>query len=183
MWKFIVSASNKSNWYSHSGKEICFVGRSNVGKSSLINALAKAKIAKTSNTPGRTQLINYFQDDFHNIITDLPGYGYAKMSKINKQKMLNMIEEYFRDSEKLATIFLLFDANIGPTSYDDEMLDYFLELGRKVILVGTKIDKCNQSSLSKTLKALKKYNCEAILVSSTKKRNLDKLYKIILDQF
>lgn len=86
MWKFIKSSTSQENWLDVSNHEIVFWGRSNVGKSSLINALAKTKLAKTSSTPGRTRLINYFETTNHQIVVDLPGYGYASMSKkINKK--------------------------------------------------------------------------------------------------
>ena len=95
MWKFIKSSSDKSNWLIHDNKEICFIGRSNVGKSSLINALARnSKLAKVSKMPGRTQLINYFQNENDLIIVDLPGYGYANISYSIQEKMFNMIDEY-----------------------------------------------------------------------------------------
>ncbi|UVD81749.1 ribosome biogenesis GTP-binding protein YihA/YsxC [Mycoplasma iguanae] len=183
MWKFIISASKKSNWYQHSNKEICFIGRSNVGKSSLLNALAKTKIAKTSNTPGRTQLINYFSDDLENIYVDLPGYGYARLSKVAQEKMFAMIEEYLKHSSNLSTVFLLFDANIGLTSDDQLMIAFLESIGRKTILVGTKIDKANQAILHKTKKQLEALKYQSILVSSAKKTNLEKLQSIILEQF
>ncbi|MGY6171758.1 ribosome biogenesis GTP-binding protein YihA/YsxC [Candidatus Mycoplasma pogonae] len=183
MWKFIKSAQDKNSWYQHEGKEICFIGRSNVGKSSLINALANTKIAKTSNTPGRTQLINYFSDDYHNIVVDLPGYGYAKMSKSQKQKMLDMIEQYFIESTNLATVFLLFDSVIGPTEFDFEMYYYLQALNRKVILVGTKVDKAKQSQLYKAKKALENLAAPIYWVSANKKTKIAELRDAILSQF
>ncbi|MGZ9414501.1 ribosome biogenesis GTP-binding protein YihA/YsxC [Mycoplasma sp. 5370] len=180
MWKFIVSSSKKENWYFHKGKEICFIGRSNVGKSSLINALANTKIAKTSNTPGRTQLINFFENNNQKIIVDLPGYGYAKMSKFLSEKMFNMIEEYFTFRENLDTTFLLFDSRIGLTDNDKSMLEFLESLNKKIILVATKIDKLNQSQIykvKKEIELLNKYEC--FFVSSTKKKNLNLLIEKI----
>lgn len=182
-WKFIKSASDKNSWHLHDKKEICFIGRSNVGKSTLINALAKNKIAKTSKTPGRTRLINYFADQSENIIVDLPGYGYAKMSKSEHEKMIFMVEEYLMNSPYLVTIFLLFDARIGLTSLDEEMYIFFKSINKRIFLVGTKSEKNTQSENAQLQKKLKNYDAEIILVSSLKMKNIDKLSKIITEQF
>ncbi|UWD33982.1 ribosome biogenesis GTP-binding protein YihA/YsxC [Mesomycoplasma molare] len=184
MWKFLISSSNKANWLKHDNKEICFIGRSNVGKSSLINALANNKIAKTSNTPGRTQLINFFQNQNTNIIVDLPGYGYAKMSKSLSAKMFDMIEEYFSLRENLLTTFLLFDSRIGLTEKDYQMLEFLESINRNVILVATKIDKLNQSQIykvKKEIEILNKYEC--FFVSSAKKKNINILNQKINELF
>lgn len=183
MWKFVISASNKENWYQENKQEVCFIGRSNVGKSSLINALANQKIARTSNTPGRTQLINYFVNEKNHFIVDLPGYGYAKMSKTNNQKMLNMLEQYFLERKQLITVFLLFDSKVGLTSLDQDMIQYLDSINRKVILVGTKLDKTNQSERSKIEKEVLKFNKQVIFTSSSKTKNIQKLLLLINEQF
>ncbi|WP_033161155.1 ribosome biogenesis GTP-binding protein YihA/YsxC [[Mycoplasma] collis] len=184
MWKFIISSSNKSNWYNHSNYEICFIGRSNVGKSSLLNALANQNIAKISSVPGKTKLINFFENNDKNIIVDLPGYGYAKMSKKDNEIMLQMLYDYFKDRSQLKTVFLLFDTRIGLQNIDLNTLKFLSELNRKVILVGTKIDKLNQSQLAKIktlLEKEKKY--QYIFVSSKNKKNIQILNEIINNEF
>ncbi|WP_261368948.1 ribosome biogenesis GTP-binding protein YihA/YsxC [Mycoplasma struthionis] len=145
MWKYIKSASDKKSWYEHSEKELIFWGRSNVGKSSLINALANQKIAKTSSTPGRTRLVNYFLTNNQKIIIDLPGYGYATMSKTDQQKVANIIDDYFTNSENQKTVCLLIDAKIGFSPIDLEMIDYLRSLNIHFDIIITKIDKANQS--------------------------------------
>ncbi len=152
MWKFIKSSSNKSNWLIHDNKEICFIGRSNVGKSSLINALAKnSKLAKVSKMPGRTQLINYFQNENGLIIVDLPGYGYANISFSIQEKMFNMIDEYFKIN-KPSYVFCLIDSRHGVTKKDKEIIDYLINLGHNLIFILTKVDKAKQKEITKSLK-------------------------------
>ncbi|MGL4251958.1 MAG: ribosome biogenesis GTP-binding protein YihA/YsxC [Metamycoplasmataceae bacterium] len=183
MWNFIKSSSSKENWLEHDFKEVCFIGRSNVGKSSLINALSNNnKLAKTSKTPGRTQLINYFNTEKGIVVVDLPGYGFAKMSKINKEKMHIMLDEYFNESQKLSHIFLLFDARHGLLEEDMLFLNYLSNKNHKIILVGTKIDQTTQSQRHKI-----KQNSiiasfdgkEIFLCSSQKNKNIDKLREYI----
>ena len=152
MWKFIKSSSDKSNWLIHDNEEICFIGRSNVGKSSLINALARnSKLAKVSKMPGRTQLINYFQNENDLIIVDLPGYGYANISYSIQEKMFNMIDEYFRIN-KPSNVFFLIDSRHGITPKDAEIIGYLLNLNHNLIFILTKVDKAKQKEIAKTLK-------------------------------
>lgn len=152
MWKFIKSSSDKSNWLIHNKKEICFIGRSNVGKSSLINALARQnKLAKTSKTPGRTQLINYFENENGKIIVDLPGYGFAQISLSAQKKMFKMIDEYFNEA-KPNIVFVLIDARRGIMKQDQEIIDYLVSLKHNIILIITKTDKATQKEISQILK-------------------------------
>ena len=152
MWKFIKSSSDKSNWLIHDNKEICFIGRSNVGKSSLINALARnSKLAKVSKMPGRTQLINYFQNENDLIIVDLPGYGYANISYSIQEKTFNMIDEYFRIN-KPSNVFFLIDSRHGITSKDVEIIEYLLSLNHNLTFILTKVNKAKQKEIAKTLK-------------------------------
>ena len=183
MWKFLISSSQKSNWPSLSKKEICFIGRSNVGKSSLINALMKRnKLARVSNTPGRTQLINFFSDGKH-VIVDLPGYGYAKISQKQKIIISKMINQYFFERKELIYTFILIDSKVGPTKYDLEMLE-FLEFNNKLFtIVLTKSDKINQSQKAETTKKIEKLQKKFIFTSSTKNHNIDQLKKLFLDAF
>lgn len=151
MWKFIKSSSEKGNWLNHQQTEICFIGRSNVGKSTLINLIGNQKIAKVSKTPGRTQLINYFQTDKNIIAVDLPGYGYAKISKNIQEKMFAMIDEYFK-LNRPKKVFILIDAKIGIQPKDSEIISYLSSLDHNISLILTKCDKANQSEINKTLK-------------------------------
>ncbi len=145
MWKYLKSASDHNSWLEHNETEIVFWGRSNVGKSSLINGLAKQKIAKTSSTPGRTRLINYFETDNKKIIVDLPGYGYASMSKKEQDKVAGIIDFYFRNDINPKTVCILIDAKIGFMPIDLEMIEYLKNLEIKFDIIITKIDKANQS--------------------------------------
>ncbi|WP_427867364.1 ribosome biogenesis GTP-binding protein YihA/YsxC [Mycoplasmopsis arginini] len=177
MWKFIKSSTSQENWLDVSNHEIVFWGRSNVGKSSLINALAKTKLAKTSSTPGRTRLINYFETTNHQIVVDLPGYGYASMSKKDQQKVNGIIDHYFRNSEISKTVCFLIDAKVGFTPIDLEMIDYINFLGISFDIIITKIDKANQSQKHrvKTQALTFKKEINIFLVSSEKNLGLEDL--------
>lgn len=183
MWKFLISSSNKENWPNQHAKEVCFIGRSNVGKSSLINAITNNQyLARVSNTPGRTQLLNFFQED-NKMLVDLPGYGYAKMP-INKQKeMIVMIEEYFQQRTQLVKVFVLIDAKVGPTPDDKLMFDYLASIHLPVTVIITKADKANQSQVHATKKAMAELCDDFIVTSSHKGTNLAHLRKVIDAQF
>ncbi len=164
-------------------KEVCFIGRSNVGKSSLINALTNQKaLARTSNTPGRTQLINFFQED-NKMIVDLPGYGYAKMPPKVKAEMLEMIQNYFETRKELIHTFVLVDSKVGPTKDDLQIIDYLIGIDREFSVVLTKADKGTQSELSKTLKRMVELEIDALLVSSKKGKNINNLRHKIINIF
>ena len=182
MWKFVKSATDETNWLKGHAKEVCFIGRSNVGKSSLINALAKQKIAKTSNTPGRTQLINFFEEK-GNIYVDLPGYGWARMSKTKQHDMFSMIENYVQNKHELIKVFLLVDSKVGPTKDDEIMIDFLKQADMPFMIVMTKCDKPNQSELHKSTKKVLELHHDYIQVSSFKRKNIIKLGKIIESTF
>lgn len=184
MYKFIKSSSNKTNWLNDTKKEVCFIGRSNVGKSSLINALTgQKKLAVTSNTPGRTQLINFFQDENGRTLVDLPGYGYAKVPKQLRLKLVYMIEEYFAEREEVVKVFLLVDSKVGPTEEDMIMLESLNHLEKDVMVVLTKVDKVNQSELHATKKKMEKFFVDFLEVSSHKNKNIKNLRKIVESYF
>jgi GTP-binding protein len=137
--------------------EVAFVGRSNVGKSSLINALAnRRQLAKVSNTPGRTQLLNMFVLPSGGAVLDLPGYGYAKVPGREKSGWQRMIEDYLLEREELALVFVLVDGEIGPTKLDVQMLDWLRASGVPHTVVATKLDKVKPSKLATRKKELAK---------------------------
>lgn len=130
--------------------EIAFIGRSNVGKSSLINNLCNKKIAETSSTPGKTQLINYFNINDSLYFVDLPGYGYAKTSKIKKKNWPILIEPYLQNSEKLKIIIFLLDIRRVPNEHDKMLNQWIKSLNDvKAIYVLTKIDKVSKNQAKK----------------------------------
>ncbi|TPR54269.1 ribosome biogenesis GTP-binding protein YihA/YsxC [Metamycoplasma neophronis] len=174
MWEYVKSASDHRSWLEHGQEEIVFWGRSNVGKSSLINALAKQKIAKTSSTPGRTRLINYFKTDTGKIIVDLPGYGYAAMSKKSQDKVAGIIDYYFRNDTNPKTVCILIDAKVGFMPIDLEMIEYIQELGIKFDIIITKIDKANQSQKHKVKQQALTFtnDINIFMISSEKKIGL-----------
>ena len=183
MWNFIKSSSSQENWLEHNFQEVCFIGRSNVGKSSLINALSNNnKLAKTSKTPGRTQLINYFDTSKGVMVVDLPGYGFAKMSKSQKEKMHIMLDEYFSNSIKLSHVFLLFDTRHGMLEEDVFFFNYLSQKNFKIILIGTKIDRTTQSERHKMKQnpIIASFDSTNLfLCSSQKNKNIDKLREFV----
>ena len=156
--------------------ECCFVGRSNVGKSSIINAVTKSKkLAKTSKTPGRTQNINSFLiSDKINII-DLPGYGYAKVSKAKREELYNLIETYLINRENLKQVFVLIDCKVGIKDSDIDILDIISENNKQFSIILTKADKCAINFVNKQkeslISLLKNYKShfKTILSSSSSK--------------
>ena len=132
--------------------EYAFIGRSNVGKSSLINSLVQKKnLAKTSQTPGKTQLINHFQIDKKWYLVDLPGYGYAKVSKTDREKFEKMIHEYLENRENLLYTFVLVDIRHEPQKLDMEFMNNLGEQGIPFCIVFTKADKLSQTAVNKSL--------------------------------
>ena len=123
--------------------ECCFIGRSNVGKSSIINSLTKSKkLAKTSKTPGRTQNINLFQVNKKVNIVDLPGYGYAKISKVKRNELILLIESYISNRNNLEQVFVLIDCKVGLKDKDIDIFDRISGSNKKFSIILTKIDKC-----------------------------------------
>lgn len=136
--------------------EFAFAGKSNVGKSSLINALMNRKsLARTSAQPGKTQTINYYHINDAFYYVDLPGYGYAKVSVEVKAKWGKMIEDYLHQSKMLKTVFLLIDIRHEPSANDRTMYDWILHQGYQPIIIATKLDKINRSQIQKHLKMLR----------------------------
>ena len=136
--------------------EYAFIGRSNVGKSSLINMLVeRKKLAKTSSTPGKTRLINHFKINDRWFLCDLPGYGYAKVSKKERESFAKMIEKYATQRSNLVCFFVLIDARIPPQQIDLDFIEWLGDSQLPFVIVLTKVDKINQKVKSKNLDLLK----------------------------
>lgn len=136
--------------------ELAFAGKSNVGKSSLINGLMNRKsLARTSQQPGKTQTINYYNINNELYFVDLPGYGYAKVSEAEKAKWGKMIEKYLHTSKMLRVVFLLIDIRHDPSRNDKQMYDWILNQGFEPVIIATKLDKINRSQVQKQIKAIK----------------------------
>lgn len=140
----------------HEEVEIAFAGKSNVGKSSLINGLLNRKaLARTSSQPGKTQTINFYRINNMFYFVDLPGYGYAKVSVKEREKWGKMIEKYLHSSPTLTVVFLLIDIRHEPSENDKIMYDWILHNGFVPVIIATKLDKIKRSQLSKNLKIIR----------------------------
>ena len=136
--------------------EIAFAGKSNVGKSSLINALMNRKsLARTSSQPGKTQTINFYNINDAMYLVDLPGYGYAKVAESEKQKWGRMSENYLHTSKQLKAVFLLIDIRHTPGTNDKTMYDWIVYQGYQPIIIATKLDKLKRSQVQKALKEVR----------------------------
>jgi GTP-binding protein len=160
--KFLTSAVDPATFPAPSVPEIAFAGRSNVGKSSLLNALAGGKLAHVSSTPGRTRTINFFGINFdlrkpdpELLLVDLPGYGYAKISKSISAEWPTFIEPYLRDRESLALAVCLVDSSIPPQPSDHQLITWLRQHQRPFLVVGTKTDKLSRNKLNQALTGLK----------------------------
>lgn len=136
--------------------EVAFAGKSNVGKSSLINALMNRKAyARISATPGKTQTINFYNINEELYLVDLPGYGYAKVSEAEKERWGKMIEQYLHQSLRLQAVFLLIDIRHAPSANDKMMYDWIVAQGYEPIIIATKLDKIKRSQVQKQLKLVR----------------------------
>ena len=152
---FVTSALNASQWPDTDLPEIVVVGRSNVGKSSFINALCnRKKLAYVGNTPGKTRMINFFNIDDKWMLVDVPGYGYAKMSKSLLIQMGNMMEEYFSSRHQLKAVISLVDARHEAKRDDIDMISSLKEKNIPIIVVATKVDKIPKTKRIKSLKTI-----------------------------
>lgn len=165
--------------------EIAFAGKSNVGKSSLINALMNRKsLARTSGQPGKTQTINFYNINQALYFVDLPGYGYAKVSREEKEKWGKMVEKYLHQSKVLRAVFLLIDIRHDPSANDKLMYDWICANGFHPIVIATKADKINRSQLQKQVKAVRQglgvdKDTVVIPFSAQTKQGRDEIYEII----
>lgn len=165
--------------------EIAFAGKSNVGKSSLINALMQRKsLARTSSQPGKTQTINYYNVNKEIYFVDLPGYGYAKVSKSEKEKWGKMIEKYLHTSPQLKRVYLLIDIRHEPSANDKLMYEWICSNGFEPVIIATKLDKINRSQKDKQIKILRtglglKKETVVIPFSAETKQGRDEIYENI----
>jgi GTP-binding protein len=154
--EFISSSPNVDMCPKDSIPEYAFIGRSNVGKSSLINMLVeRKKLAKTSSTPGKTRLINHFKINDQWFLADLPGYGYAKVSKKERDSFAKMIEQYATHRANLVCFFVLVDARHKPQQLDLDFIEWLGDSNLPFVIVLTKVDKVSQKEKSANLKLLK----------------------------
>ena len=150
-------AGFREQWPREDLPELAFVGRSNVGKSSFINSfLGRKKLAKTSSVPGKTRTINFYRINDKFRLVDLPGYGYAKVSKKEKAKWDKLITEYLHQREALREVFLLVDIRHEPTALDKQMYDWIRETGFTGFVIATKFDKIKKSQTQKHIKDIMK---------------------------
>ena len=184
---FIKSASKKAEFIEDELPQIALVGRSNVGKSSLINMLTNnSKMAKTSSTPGRTRLVNYFNVNNQFYLVDLPGYGYAKASKSTTSAWDSVMNDYFVENPKLKVVMLLLDSRIMPTELDKQMLDYLAENEIPAIVVLTKSDKISRSELNNTINKISKeirFNKDLIIPTSADKKLGAEKVAVLLENY
>lgn len=165
--------------------EIAFAGKSNVGKSSLINALMNRKsLARTSAQPGKTQTINFYNINELMYLVDLPGYGYAKVSQSEKEKWGKLIERYLQNSKDLNAVFLLVDIRHEPSANDKQMYDWITYNGYKPIIIATKLDKLKRSQIPKQVKLVKQglgLGSDSILIpfSSVTKQGRDEIWELM----
>ena len=165
--------------------EIAFAGKSNVGKSSLINVLMNRKsLARTSAQPGKTQTINFYNINDELYFTDLPGYGYARVSRETKEKWGRMIERYLRSSKQLRAVFLLIDIRHEPSQNDVEMYRWIADNGYEPIVIATKLDKINRSQTAKNLKVIRdklkvREGIKIIPFSAQTKQGREEIYETI----
>ncbi|MBZ5598722.1 MAG: ribosome biogenesis GTP-binding protein YihA/YsxC [Acidobacteriia bacterium] len=158
--RFMMSASDASHFPAPALPEVAFLGRSNVGKSSVINSLLGSKVAKTSSTPGRTRSINFFEVRWPGkpqpelIFTDLPGYGYARVSREVLQQWPSFIDPYLKGRSCLALCLALVDVNVPPQESDQQLLEFLSASGRPFVIVATKSDRLSGNQLRNSLQAL-----------------------------
>ena len=175
--RFMAAATDAAHFPVPSLPEVAFLGRSNVGKSSVINTLVETKLARTSSTPGRTRSINFFEVRWPGkprpevIFADLPGYGYAKLSREISQEWPKFIEPYLNDRPTLALCLALVDVNVPPQASDSQLLDFLNASGRDFLVIATKSDRLSNNQLRNALKNLTEaYPTATVIPFSAKTR-------------
>ncbi|MBT6699676.1 MAG: YihA family ribosome biogenesis GTP-binding protein [Flavobacteriales bacterium] len=185
--EFVISNTDYKLCPKETHPEYAFIGRSNVGKSSLINALVNRKnLAKTSGKPGKTQLINHFKINDSWFLVDLPGYGYASTSKTNREMFKEMINKYLLNRKNLICLFVLLDIRHNPQSIDLEFMEKMGQEKIPFVMVFTKSDKISQTQISKNIKLYKtemlkqwEYLSEIFITSSENKNGISEILKFI----
>lgn len=178
--RFLKSAVDPRDYPLHKKKEVAFMGRSNAGKSSLINNLASQKIAKVSQTPGKTRLLNFFEFVSY-VLVDMPGYGYASRSGSEMAEWQPMIESYLADQDCLAGLVLVMDVRRKWTKEETMLVRFCYNYGRPVALALTKTDKCKKNEIDKLLIQQKKDSRinNIFLISNTDKKGYEDLEEFI----
>jgi GTP-binding protein len=187
MARFMAAATDAAHFPAPSLPEVAFLGRSNVGKSSVINTLVDTKLARTSSTPGRTRSINFFEVRWPGkprpevIFADLPGYGYAKLSREISQEWPKFIEPYLNERSTLALCLALVDVNVPPQESDRQLLDFLNVSGREFLLIATKSDRLSNNQLHNALQRLTEaYPTATVIPFSAKTRaGRDEVWKKI----
>jgi GTP-binding protein len=185
--RFLTSAASPAQFSIETAPEIAFLGRSNVGKSSLLNSLTGTKLARVSNTPGRTQTINFFAVDLGKlkpepdlIFADLPGYGYARAPLAIVGEWPKFIEPYLAEREVLKLCICLVDSNIPPQKSDAQLIDWLEKNGRTFLVVATKTDRISGNELAKSLKTLtKEFGVKPLPYSAKTGKGRDELWRAI----
>ncbi|MFU2418369.1 ribosome biogenesis GTP-binding protein YihA/YsxC [Peptacetobacter sp. AB800] len=184
-----MSAVHRHQYPTDGIPEIALAGRSNVGKSSLTNALLNRRnFARTSSTPGKTRTINFYLINKEFFFVDLPGYGYAKVAKSEKDKWGQVMERYLQERDELCAIFLLVDIRHEPTADDKMMYDWIKYYGYDCVVVATKADKISRGQYLKHLSVIRKKlqlekDEKIIPVSSSKKTGIEELWSEIVEQY
>ncbi len=186
--EFMISAVSAEQYPRTSLPEFAFVGRSNVGKSSLINSLLnRKKLVKISGTPGKTQMINFFDVNHELVFADLPGYGFAKVPKSVQKKWQDLVEQYLLKRDNLRTVVLILDIRRKPTDLDLHMQEWLEQYQVDTILVATKTDKLSQAEQSKQLKQIRAAflegaDKELVAYSSKNQKGRKELWKLLLQR-
>ena len=187
--EIVVSAIRKEQYPAEGLPEIALVGRSNVGKSSATNALLNRRnFARTSQTPGKTRTINFYKINNEFYFVDLPGYGYAKVSKSEKDKWGVIMERYLQDREELCAIFLLVDIRHEPTNDDVMMYEWIKHFGYNCVVIATKADKISRGQYQKHISIIRKKlqlekDEKVIPLSSSKKTGVEDVWNEIIAQY
>ncbi len=179
--RFVTSAFEPGGYPRWERVEVALAGRSNVGKSSMLNALAGARnLARTSRTPGRTRALNFFAVGARLAIVDLPGYGYARMPRSEAARVAAIMNQYLDCAERLSALVLLIDARRGPEREEFELAARMRERGARVIAVATKCDKLRRSQRAEALARFKPIGVEPVLCSSLDGEGIDELRRRIV---
>ena len=187
--EMVVSAVNRNQYPTEGLPEIALVGRSNVGKSSTINTLLNRRnFARTSQTPGKTRTINFFLINNEFYFVDLPGYGYAKIAKSEKEKWGVIMERYLQDRNELCAIFLLVDIRHEPTNDDVMMYEWIKHFGYNCVVIATKADKISRGQYQKHISIIRKKlqlekDEKVIPISSLKKTGVEDVWNEIINQY